>query len=64
MKKQRGRGRNFIAGAIKHPGALHRDLGVPQGKRIPAALLREAAKRPGVVGRRARFAETLKGLNH
>ena len=53
---------NWIAGAIKHPGALHRELGVKQGKKIPAKKLAAAAKRKGKVGRRARLAETLRGL--
>lgn len=53
---------HFIQGAIKHPGALHADLGIPQGQPIPAQTLAEAAHRPGIVGQRARFAETLKGL--
>ena len=53
---------NFIQGAIKKPGQLHRDLGVPQGKKIPAGKLAAAAKKPGKVGQRARFAETLGGL--
>lgn len=55
-------GDHFIQGAIKHPGALHRDLGVPQGQKIPTAKLHAAAKRGGKVGERARFAETLEGL--
>lgn len=55
--------KNFIKGAIKKPGELHRDLGVPQGEKIPAAKLAAAAKRPGKVGQRARFAETLKGMS-
>lgn len=54
---------NWIAGAIKHPGALHRDLGVPAGKKIPPYLLAEAAKRKGTVGRRARLAQTLGRMN-
>ena len=53
---------NFIAKAIKKPGALHRDLGVPQGQKIPAGKMAAAAKKPGKVGQRARFAETLKGM--
>jgi hypothetical protein len=53
---------HFIQGAIKHPGALHQDLGIPQGQPIPQATLAEAAHRPGVVGQRARFAETLERL--
>ena len=55
---------NFIAGAIKHPGALHRQLGVPQGQKIPAATLAHAAQAGGTLGRRARFAEELKGFSH
>lgn len=54
--------KNFIQKAIKKPGQLHRDLGVPQSQKIPAAKVEAAAKKPGKVGQRARFAETLKGL--
>lgn len=54
----------FIAGAIKKKGQLHKDLGVPQGEKIPESKLKAAAKKPGKVGQRARFAETLKGLSH
>ena len=53
---------NWIQKAISHPGALHRDLGVPRGQKIPRYLLEQAAERKGVVGRRARLAETLGGL--
>jgi hypothetical protein len=56
-------GGKWIAGAIEHPGALHKDLGVAQGKKIPAAKLAAAAKRPGTVGRRARLAQTLSKMN-
>ena len=35
----------WIAGAIKKPGALHRELGVPQGQKIPAKKLAKAASR-------------------
>ena len=52
-------GGNWIAGAIKHPGALHRQLGVPQGQKIPATKLATAATKGGILGRRARLAETL-----
>lgn len=54
--------KNWIAGAIKKPGALHKELGVPEGKKIPAKKLKAAAKKPGKLGQRARLAETLKGL--
>lgn len=54
--------KNWIAGAIKKPGQLHKDLGVPQGKKIPAKKLKAAEKKSGKVGQRARLAETLKGF--
>jgi len=56
-------GKNWIAGAIKHPGALHKQLGVPMGKNIPAAKLNAAAKKGGTLGARARLAKTLKGFH-
>lgn len=56
--------KNWIAGAIKKPGALHAQLGVKQGTKIPAKKLAAAAKKGGKLGRRARLAETLKGLHH
>lgn len=52
----------WIKDAIKKPGALHEALGVPQGEKIPAKKLAAAAKKPGKMGKRARLAETLKGL--
>jgi hypothetical protein len=54
--------KNWIQKAIKKPGALHKDLGVPAGKKIPSAKLAAATKKPGKVGKRARLAETLKGF--
>ena len=54
---------NWIKGAIKHPGALHKELGVPKGKKIPAGKLAKAAKAGGVEGKRARLAITLRGFN-
>jgi hypothetical protein len=52
----------WIKDAIKKPGALHEALGVPMGEKIPAKKLAAAAKKPGKMGKRARLAETLKGL--
>ena len=37
----------WIQGAIKKPGALHEQLGVPSGEKIPAKKLAAAAKKPG-----------------
>jgi hypothetical protein len=54
--------KNWIQSAIKKPGQLHKDLGVPQGKKIPAKKLEAAAAKGGKVGQRARLAETLKGM--
>jgi|SRR6267143_1099030 len=53
---------NWISGAIKHPGALHRQLNVPAGSKIPAATLAKAASAGGKLGQRARLAQTLKGF--
>lgn len=52
----------WINSAIKKPGALHKQLGVPQGKKIPAKKLAKAAKSGGKLGKRARLAETLKKM--
>lgn len=55
--------KKWIQGAIKHPGALHKELGVPMGKKIPAKKLDAAAKKKGIEGKRARLAKTLKSFN-
>lgn len=53
-----------IAKAIKNPGALRASLGVKKGKKIPAKKLAAAAKKPGKMGQRARFAQTLKKIRN
>lgn len=53
---------NWIKDAVKKPGALREQLGAKKGEPIPAGKLAAAAKKPGKLGQRARFAETLKGL--
>lgn len=53
---------NFIQTAIKKPGALHEQMGIPKGEKIPAKKLAAAAKKPGKLGQRARFAQVLKGF--
>ena len=55
--------KDWIADAVGKKGALRAELKVPKGKDIPAAKLSKAAKAPGVEGKRARLAETLKKLN-
>ena len=49
----------WIQDAIKKPGALHKELGVGKGKKIPAAKLKTASKAKGKEGKRARLAITL-----
>ena len=55
---------NWIKKAIKHPGALHKQLGVPKGKKIPQSTLRSAAKKGGKLGQRSRLAITLSKMRH
>jgi len=57
-------GKNWIKGAIKHPGALHRTLGVPEGQKIPAGKLEAASHSENpTTRRRANLAKTLKGFD-
>lgn len=61
--KEAGKSEHWIQGAVKHPGALHAELGVKKGKKIPAGKLAAAAKKGGKLGQRARFAENMKKIN-
>lgn len=56
--------KNWISGAIKHKGALHRQLGVPEGETIPEGKLEatEHSENP-TLRKRANLAKTLKGLH-
>jgi hypothetical protein len=57
-------GHNWIKGAIKHPGALHKALGVPEGKKIPAKKMAKAAHSSNpTMRRRAALAKTLKKMH-
>jgi hypothetical protein len=49
----------WIKDAIKKPGALRAQMGVKGDEKIPAKKLSKAAKAPGKLGQRARFAQTL-----
>ncbi len=55
-------GKLDISKAIKKPGALRASLGAKKGEPIPAKKLAKAAKAPGKLGQRARFAQVLKGF--
>jgi hypothetical protein len=54
--------KNWIASAIKKPGALRESLGIKKGETIPTAKLEAASKKPGKMGQRARLAQTLKKM--
>jgi hypothetical protein len=56
--------KHWIKGAIKHPGALHRELDVPAGQKIPHKKILAAIQKPGVEGKRARLANTLSKMVH
>jgi hypothetical protein len=51
----------WISGAIKHPGKLHKELGISPGKKIPEKKLEKAehSKNP-TIKKEAVLAETLK----
>ena len=53
---------DWIKSAIKHKGALHRQLGIPTSQWIPKATLQRAAQAGGTLGRRARLAIELSGF--
>lgn len=62
MSKHRGGSKRWIQGAVKKPGALHRQLGIPVDAKIPLEVLRWAVKQPGKLGQRARFALNMRGI--
>lgn len=49
-----------------HPkkGALHKEMGIPEGEKIPAAKLEKAAHVGGLLGKRARLAEEYRKAKH
>lgn len=54
----------WIQKATKNKGALHRELGVPEGKKIPDKKLKKAEKSKNPKTRkRAVLAETLKKMS-
>ena len=59
----RNKQRYWIKEAIGKPGSLHRQLGVPMGKKIPAGKLRVASHKGGKLGKRARLAQTLRSFH-
>jgi hypothetical protein len=63
-EKRMAKGGNWIAGAVKNKGALHRSLGVPMGEKIPAKKLNAAMHSDNpTIAKRARLAKTLKSFH-
>ena len=62
--KKHHKAKNWIAGAIKHPGALRKELHVKKGHKIPEKKLEKAAHHKGKEGARARMAIILKKMHH
>ena len=52
--------RKWMAGAVKHPGALHESLGVPQGQKIPAEMLQPKPGDSGLTRKRKALARTFR----
>lgn len=55
--------KKWIQDAIRKPGALREALGAKEGKNIPKGKLEAATKKKGLMGQRARLAETLMQMN-
>lgn len=54
--------KQWIAGAIKHPGSLRKALHVKKGEDIPSSKLKAAEKKGGKLAKKAHLAETLKSF--
>ena len=55
---------NWIKGAIKRPGALHRKLGVPTGESIPERkLLKATHSKSPILRKEANLAKTLRSFH-
>lgn len=56
--------KNWIKGAVEHPGALRKALNVKKGEKIPEAKLKKAeeSKNP-TMRKRAVLAETLRKIS-
>lgn len=56
--------KRWIAGMHMKKGALHRQLGVPEGEKIPEAKLEAASHSDNpTLRKRANLAKTLKGMH-
>ena len=64
MRKRKKSSRRWIQRALKKHkrGALHKQMGIPAGDVIPLRKLERAAKKPGLLGKRARLALNLRKI--
>ncbi|MDP2942698.1 MAG: hypothetical protein Q8O36_04225 [Candidatus Omnitrophota bacterium] len=53
-----GGGKKWIQGMKMKKGALHKQMGIPQGEKIPVSKLKAAAAKGGTLGKRANLALT------
>ena len=64
MRKRKKKNKRWIQQALKKHkrGALHKQMGIPAGDVIPLRKLESAAKKPGLLGKRARLALNLRKI--
>lgn len=64
MRRKKKSSRRWIQHALKKHkrGALHKQMGIPVGEVIPLRRLVSAAKKPGLLGKRARLALNLRKI--
>ena len=63
MRRRKKKSKRWIQKTKLKKGALHHQLGIPAGTKIPVSLLKVAAKMPGKLGKRARLALTLRKVS-
>ena len=54
--------KDWIAGAVGNKGALHRNLGVPEGQKLSLADIARGKKMGGKVAKEAALATTLRKI--
>jgi len=56
--------KSWIQKAIKKPGALHEELGIPQGKKISTSTLLAHSHGNSKLAKRARLALAMRKFHH
>ena len=60
--REGGSGDKCIQGMNMKKGALHKQMGIAAGKKIPVSKLKAAAAKGGTLGKRASLALTFRGM--